>query len=337
MALFASLIFLFSMGEGFPKDKDITLVAVGDILPAHRMEPFIEESGPAYPYQFTLSLLKSADITFANLECPVSTKGKPVEGKEFTFCAKPPVVKGLKEAGFDVLSLANNHILDYGKEALMDTIKLLQDNRILSVGAGRNIQEARKPAVLKKGNRTFGFLAYSNTLPKNYWAKKDRTGTAYGAVAWVREDVRNLKEKADFIIVSFHWGGEGESFPKEYQALLAHQAIDSGADIVLGHHPHVLNGIEMYGGGVILYSLGNYAFGSYGKAEVSALFRFSFSSGKLKELEIIPLSVYNREVHFQPRVLENKQAKKVLEDIQDLSREFGTRIDIINSKGIIRF
>ena len=363
--LFTLLCFLLSL-NAITQEEEMTLVAVGDIMLAHRLRPFIEEYGPSYPYKYTAHIFKETDISFANLESPLSTKGEPIPDKEYTFRANPKVAEGLKEAGFDVLSLANNHILDYGEGALFETMGVLDDQMIFHIGAGKNIFEARKPVILKVRNKKFGFLAYSNTLPKKFWAEKDKAGTAYGKLSRVKEDIKELKEKVDFLIVSFHWGNEEEIAPQEYQRNLAHLAIDNGADIVLGHHPHILSGIEIYNkgalpqsgknlvtraplvegaseahphkNGVIIYSLGNFAFGSYSeKAKESAIFRFHFSKDKLQRLEIIPISVYNKEVKFQPRILKDKEAERVLERIRKLSKEFDTKIKTMNSKGIITF
>ncbi len=335
--LLTFLCFLLSLNV-FTQEEEITLVAVGDIMLAHRLKPFIEEYGSAYPYKYTAYIFKEADISFANLESPLSTEGEPIPDKEYTFRAHPQVAEGLKEVGFDVLSLANNHILDYGKGALFETIEVLDSRMIFHIGAGRNIQEAREPAMVKVKSRRFGFLAYSNTLPKEFWAEEDKPGTAYGKFSRVKEDVKELKEKVDFLIVSFHWGNEEEIAPQEYQRNLAHLAIDQGADIILGHHPHILSGIETYGNGVIIYSLGNFAFGSYSeKVKESAIFRFHFSKDKLQKLEIIPISVYNKRVKFQPRILKKEGAAEVLERIRKLSKEFNTKIKIKNSKGIITF
>lgn len=321
-----------------PQQEEIVFVAVGDIMLAHRLRPFIEEYGLSYPYKYTTHIFKEADISFANLESPLSTKGEPVPDKEYTFRADPKVAEGLKDAGFDVLSLANNHILDYGQEALFETIEVLDSKMIFHIGAERNIQEAREPVILKVKNKRFGFLAYSNTFPQRFWAEEEKAGTAYGKFSQVKEDVKGLKEKVDFLIVSFHWGSEEKISPQEYQKDLAHLAIDQGADIVLGHHPHILSGIEIYRNGVIIYSLGNFAFGSYSeKAKESAIFRFSFSKDKLQRLELIPISVYNKEVKFQPQILKDKEAEMVLQRIQELSNEFNTRIQIENSKGVITF
>ncbi len=347
--LIVSLYFLFSLntaladevrpvGNGRTQEEKITFVAVGDIMLAHRLEPFIKKYGPSYPYKYTAHIFKEADISFANLESPLSTKGEPVPDKEYTFRANPKVAEGLKEAGFDVLSLANNHILDYGEEALFETIEALDSKIIFHIGAGKNISSARKPVILKVKNKKFGFLAYSNTFPQRFWAEEDKAGTAYGKFSSVKKDVKELKEKVDFLIVSFHWGNEEEISPQEYQRNLAHLAIDQGANIILGHHPHTLSGIETYGNGVIIYSLGNFAFGSYSeKAKKSAIVRFYFSKDKLQKLEIIPISVYNKEIKFQPRILKDKEAERVLERIRKLSNEFNTKIKIKNSKGIITF
>lgn len=205
----------------------------------------------------------SADITMVNLEFPFSTRGTKMEDKQYTFRADPSRCNILKEMGVDIVSLANNHTLDFGTEALLDTISTLNDNNILSVGAGTDLDSAKKPSVITVNGRNIAILGASRVIPVTDWnATKYSPGvfTTYDPTLLI-EEIKKAKESNDVVIVYVHWGIEKEEYPKEYQRTMAKQYIDAGADLVIGSHPHVLQGIEYYNGKPIVYSLGNFIFG----------------------------------------------------------------------------
>jgi poly-gamma-glutamate capsule biosynthesis protein CapA/YwtB (metallophosphatase superfamily) len=170
------------------------------------------------------------------------------------------------------------------------------------------------------------FLAYSLTLPAEFFSAADHAGTAPGYPAYFRNDIFRAKASADYVVVSFHWGQEGSVTPHPNQVAAAHAAIDAGADVVLGHHPHVLQGIERYKQGVIFYSLGNFVFGSAGSfADRSAIARIILDDG-IKGVELLPVNVLNGEVGFQPQPLKGKRGRAVIEHLNLISREMGTSI-----------
>lgn len=176
-----------------------------------------------------------------------------------------------------------------------------------------------------KGKR-IAFLAYSLTFPAEFFASGGRAGTAPGHAAYFLADIARARAKADYVVVSFHWGAEKATRPKPYQVRAARSAIDAGADLVLGHHPHVLQGIERYRQGVILYSLGNFAFGSMSpSSDRSVIARITLENG-VKEIELLPINVLNSEVRFQPQLLAGKRGKAVVDQMEKLSRQLGTRI-----------
>lgn len=162
------------------------------------------------------------------------------------------------------MALANNHALDYGSEALSDTIRVLDEAGILHAGAGENLDQAKALKTIEAGGKTFGFLAASRVFPKGYWAAgPDHPGmlTAYDSTVLL-EEIQKARESCDFLTVYVHWGIERRTEPESYQRTLGQQYIDAGADLVIGSHPHVLQGIEYYKGKPIVYSLGNFVFGS---------------------------------------------------------------------------
>ena len=198
-------------------------------------------------------------------EFPFSTRGTPAPDKQFTFRVHPEKVKLMQEMGIDLVTLANNHALDYGRDAMLDTIDTLDHAGIRHVGAGKNLVEARKPDVVELNGRTFAFIGATRVYPEEDWAAgTDSAGmfSAYDGGAQLAEEVKAAKQQADYVIAYVHWGIEREETPNEVQKSIAHRLVDTGADLVVGAHPHVLQGIEYYQGVPIAYSLGNFVFGS---------------------------------------------------------------------------
>jgi poly-gamma-glutamate capsule biosynthesis protein CapA/YwtB (metallophosphatase superfamily) len=316
--------------------NELVIAAVGDIMLGHRAEPVLEREGAAYPYASVLPVLQQAQIVVGNLEFPVSTRGTAAENKQFTLRAGPIAVESLKAAGVRVVTLANNHILDFGPPALQDTLQILAENGILATGAGMNLEDARAPAVLRIGDRTVAFLAYSLTFPVEFYASPGRPGTAPGYREYVKADIEKARQTADLVVVSFHWGAELMTQAKEYQQELGRRAVDWGADLVLGHHPHVLQELEVYRGRLIAYSLGNFVFGSESdRTNASIILLCAFQGRVLVRVEAVPLDVNNYRVAYRPRVLTDGQAEKVIGDLAAASRKRGTEIRFRNGRGVI--
>ena len=289
--------------------EPIVLVAVGDLLLGGSASETLRSQGTDHPFAATAGLLGGADIAMANLEAPLTDGGELVTDKTYTFRVPPVTAGALQRAGLDVLTLANNHLGDFGPQGILDTRAALRPYGLRATGAGADLDEARRPTAIATRGGTVGFLAYSNTLPTSFYATKDRPGTAPGWPDLVRADIRKLKPFVDYIVVSFHWGAEKMTTPKDYQRQYAHLAIDNGADVVIGHHPHVLQGVEWYKGKVVFYSLGNYAFGSWSRnAQIGGLARIVLEQGTVKSAALLPLNVANHEVQFQPRPLNDDTA-----------------------------
>lgn len=313
-----------------------SICAVGDVMMGHRMSPFIDRHGPDYPFANVSETLVRADITIGNLEAPVGTEGVSDSTKTYSFLVPPKTLAGVKKAGFDVMCLANNHIMDFGDVALISTLDLLADAGILASGAGRDLSAARQPAIIDLNGRKIAFLSFSATLPTEFYATKTRPGTAQATPTHIQTDVEKASATADMVVVSFHWGQELRDNPKDYQKSLARLAIDSGAALVLGHHPHILQGVEVYNSGIIAYSLGNFAFGSYSpNAKTSMILNVYFDQNGLLGAEIIPVCVDNFQVHFQTRIESGQEARAILQEVQSLSEPFGTEIVVVESRGLI--
>jgi poly-gamma-glutamate capsule biosynthesis protein CapA/YwtB (metallophosphatase superfamily) len=242
----------------------ITVAAVGDMMFARTVGEGVAANGPGYPFGLLHGLL-NADITFGNLECVLSDRGTPAD-KGFTFEGDPAVAGALAKAGFDVVSVANNHSMDYGPDAFLDTLANLDTAGIERAGGGQDSTAAHTPAILEAHGLRIAFLAYGAFVEEASFpiALQKATDTSPG-IAWidpgvVAKDVAAARRVADIVVVSMHSGLEYTSGLWQTQIDVAHEAIDAGAALVLGSGPHVLQGIEYYGDGVIAYSLGNFIF-----------------------------------------------------------------------------
>ncbi len=237
-----------------------TLVFVGDVMLSRGVGRRMKaENDFKFPFRLVQATLATADLTFANLECPVSDQGTE-QGHLYSFRADPRAIEGLLFAGFDVVSVANNHMYDWGPEALLDTLRRLREAGIRPVGAGANDLEAHYPLLVDLGRLRLAFLAYVDIQPQKATSAPGRPGVAWLDADRALADIRFARPLADLVIVSPHWGVEYAAKPNPKQVALARRMIDSGADLVVGTHPHVIQPVEEYGGRWIAYSLGNFVF-----------------------------------------------------------------------------
>lgn len=258
---------------------DLVVYAVGDIAP--------DREDPGSLFLQVEQVLNQGDVVFGQLEAVLSEQGTPLPQARLVCRSKPQVAHALGEAGFDVISFASNHCMDLGREAFYDTLAVLNQAGLAVVGAGRNIAQARQPAIIERKGTRIAFLAYNSILPQAYWAEADRPGcvplrafTVYEQIEHDQpgtpcrvhtypkredvkamvEDIRQAKSHADIVIVSIHWGIHFiPAVIADYQRDVAHAAIDAGADLILGHHAHILKGVEVYRGKAIFFSLCNFA------------------------------------------------------------------------------
>lgn len=315
------------------KEPAVTINLVGDILLADRVGEVIKNQGPDYPWEQLRDILAAADITVGNLECAVgSGNHRPMSGKQFTFLANPQALAGAKNAGVTVLTLANNHILDYGPEALLETIRHLDEHGIRHTGAGVDITTATKPVIVDVADMQVGVLAFAYVFPSGDWVAgrgKPGLGSGYDYNR-VYESVSTLSEQTDLTIVSLHWGRELADKPSPDQQKLARQLVDLGADIVLGHHPHVLQGLERYKHGLIAYSTGNFIFtlSTDTRGRQSMVLQVKAGSDGITAARVVPAWIeYGRTVPG-----DGQNGTAVVKRMQRLSRELGTKID---SDGVI--
>jgi calcineurin-like phosphoesterase len=236
----------------------VTLNAVGDLMLARDIITLMDEYGSVYPFAAVRQLLEDADITIANMEGTFTERGTQAS-KFYTFRTPPLHARGLAEAGIDVVSLGNNHAMDFGAQGLQDTLDALDAAGVLHSGAGANIQAARAPVFMERNGLRLAFLSY-NGVSEATFAGPNSYGVANAETAAIIQDVVGARASADVVIVSLHAGTEYVDTPTAQQGSLARAAIDAGAALVLGHHAHVLQGMQEYNDGLVAYGLGNFVF-----------------------------------------------------------------------------
>ena len=246
--------------------REYTLLFLGDIMLSRGVGAKIKsESDWAYPFHEIASTLRTADLVYANLECPISDQGRDLHHL-YSFRADPRAMAGLKEASVRVVSQANNHTYDWGPAALLDSLERLRAAGIRTAGAGQNDLEAHFPTIVDLDGVRLAFLAYVDVPPPEATAGVERPGVAWLEPARVLADIRFARPLADVLIVCPHWGVEYAPKPTREQVKLAHAMIDAGADLVVGSHPHVPEPLEAYHGRWIAYSLGNFVFDQHNSA-----------------------------------------------------------------------
>lgn len=269
--------------------KKATLVFAGDAYFSDYVLANYNQSGISAVLSEPLrNELSGADITMLNNEFPYSTRGTKAPDKQFTFRIDPSYVSILKESGTDIVTLANNHVLDYGTDALTDTFQTLDDAGIAYAGAGNSLERASRLITKKAGGRTFGFLAASRVFPVVSWNVENAQPGVFSAYdpSRLTAAVSDARKKCDFLCVYVHWGIERSTQPEAYQVSMAHALIDAGADAVIGAHPHVLQGVEYYKEKPVFYSLGNFIF--YQNIERTAIAKLTLKPDNTASWQLLP-------------------------------------------------
>ncbi|MCM3783136.1 CapA family protein [Neobacillus mesonae] len=306
------------------KSKSIVINFAGDVQFAGKVEELLEREGFDYPYQHLGDLFHKDDLTFINLETPVTTGGEAALGKTYVYKSSPKALEAMAEAGVDAVNLANNHILDQGLGGLEDTLKFLDDYKIKYVGAGKDRKKAYSPVYYKAGGMRIALLGFTRVIPEANWraeAGKPGVADAYDSTEAVKA-IQKAKKDADLVIVMAHWGEERKITPNEHQKTLGEQFVDAGADLVIGGHPHVLQGLESYKGKWIAYSTGNFIFSRSTTEETwrTAIFQATCEKSGNCSMKLIP---YHAELG-QPVPMEQEDGLALLKDIE--ARSFGAKI-----------
>lgn len=307
------------IAEPTPQSTTWSLVSLGDIM----LSRHVEKKMLAQPTLFEYPYLKmkdhlSADIVFGNLETPL-VDGPPVPAGKMVFRADTRNASALKKYGFNVLSLANNHALDAGQKGLTNTIELLEQTGIYFCGAGRDQQEAYAHKTISIGKFKVAFLAYNdNDVVPPYTeagvnaSGQPRPGTAFMQGADLVQAIALARQESDFVIISMHSGHEYKALPNNRQVAFAREAIDLGADLVIGHHPHVVQTAEVYKDKYIFYSLGNFIFDQMFSNETrrGLLLKINLSDNKIDTIQLVPTVI---EDYVQPRLALEAEATWILD------------------------
>ncbi len=298
------------------RTEPVCLVVVGDIMLSRGVAGEIRKHGGdlRYPFLKMEKHLQSGDIVFGNLENPI-TPGREIMMPEMTLRADPGVETALRDAGFTVLSLANNHLADFGSQGLLDTMQYLSQAGIEYTGAGETIDSAFAAKFIEVKGLKLAFLAFTDPVlvPESYLAGAEQPGVAFFEREKVIAAVQAARDKADFVVVSMHAGTEYEPAPDLAQTRLARLAVDAGADLVLGHHPHVVQKIEKYKDKYIIYSLGNFIFDQkWSRAtRIGLTAKIYITPEGVEKIEFLPVFINDQD---QPQVLEGVEAKTALEN-----------------------
>ena len=339
-------------------DDEISVLAVGDITISSRMTPLIERNGAGVFFEGTAPLIQSADIATASLNASISERGEPRYGIKHPFRSAPGLGRAIANAGFDVVSLATPHIMDFGFEALEDTITELEWYNVKPVGAGTDTKAAKRPTWVPIGGPEtepvqVALLAYYRV---GEFARYTEDPIAYAVYSEMTEAVRKAQTDAALVIVWLHWGSQGRSADEAIgrQRIFAHALIDAGADIVLCQQLHTFGGIELYQDKPIIYSLSDFIYDTYDKQHSRIVIpKATFKAGALKAIELIPIltdppktsvrpskpveSSVKPEIKNQfPSILTGTAAIETLQDYQRRCAELKTEVFIENERGWIR-
>lgn len=311
----------------------VSLCLTGDLMLGRLVNEALLRYGPAYPFGNVLDELHQADLRVVNLECVISDKGEPFSRweKVFHFRAHPRAMEALKRARIDCVVLANNHVLDYEEEAFLQMLELFEQSQIPYVGAGRNLEEARRPAILQVANLKVGVVAFTDNEP-GWQAGQNTPGTNYlpvvpTSVAVLREQIHQARLwGAGLVIVSAHWGPNMRLRPPPPFRAFARAVMEAGADVFHGHSAHVFQGVEIYQGKPILYDCGefvdDYAVDPVLRNDWGLLYRLYIQNQHVQKVELLPLLIDNCQVNLAT----GPDRAAILERQQMLSAELNSTV-----------
>lgn len=311
----------------------ISLIAVGDIMLGGRSRRVIASRGAGYPFEAVAPLLNRAPVVMGNLEGPFARIARRQE-RNFSYRMNPALAKAIAEARINVLTLANNHLMDCGRTGVLETLAALDAASIAALGAGINSRHAHQPVIRQAGGSRIGMLGY-------YWnhrcgSRTNDAGCAVDSPEVLAEDIGSLRRQVDRVVVTFHWGVPYLREPSAEDRAKARLAIDCGADAVVGHHPHIIQPFEIYRERPILYSVGNFTFGSANSRAEGLMVGFGFEDAATI-VQIFPLYVKNRDprIDYRPAVLSGASGERILRNLAAISGSSGARLRVVDQVGRI--
>jgi poly-gamma-glutamate synthesis protein (capsule biosynthesis protein) len=300
----------------------VTVTVVGDVMLARGVTDPAAALAPLAPR------LRGADVTVGNLESTLSRAGAPTQGGD-SFGADPGVVEPLRRAGFDALSLANNHAGDFGEQAMLTTVRRLRAAGLRPFGAGQDLRAAGTPVVVTREGVRFGFLGFNaigetpRATPGSAGALSVRMPPRTGPLQesdlrQVTTRVRSLDSRADVVVVLPHWGTQYTHVPEPVQRVVSRRLVDAGADLVVGGHPHWVQGLDRVGDAVVVHSLGNFVFDMDFMTQTlqGVVLEATFWGGTLKAVDLVP---YRMGPGFAPRPASVAEGREILADVWSTS------------------
>jgi poly-gamma-glutamate synthesis protein (capsule biosynthesis protein) len=294
----------------------LTIYAVGDVMLGEQplcynfgVKSVIKSEGANYLFNDVKDIFKNGDIVFGNLEAPISNHTDKKGFEANFFRAEPNVIEGLKNANFNVLSVANNHIMEHGERAFLSALSLLKENNISPVGV------ANKAEILEIDGFKIAIMAYSfiDDFISNPFYNKVGSGEK------ILEDIKNIRNSVDLVILSLHWGYEYIPFPSPEQVEIGRKLIDCGADVILGHHAHVIQGYEIYKGRPIIYGFGNFIFDhTYIKSTQKSIIAKIKVDMNTKDINIDFIPVICDHKEYYPTIVGDKDRDKILNLISEI-------------------
>ena len=312
-------------------EPPLSLIAVGDIMLGGRTRRRIREHGRDYPFSAVLPILQRAPIVLGNLEGPLAQKAQK-QNRNFSYRVKPKAATSVLRAGINVVTLANNHLVDCGREGVLETLEALAAAGVTPLGAAANQNAAHEPVIREAGGFRIGLLGY-------YWNRRcaataNLPGSAMGVFEELETDIRQLRTRVDRVVVTFHWGRPYNPEPSPRARAKARFAIDCGAHAIVGHHPHIIQAFEVYRRCPIFYSIGNFAFGSGNSRAEGLMLGFRFEEARTR-VNVYPLYVKNRDprVNYQPKLVRGEAAERMLRRLIEISSRSGGRLKIERGTG----
>lgn len=312
---FLILTYVFFANSSVAKVKDdesaFTASFVGDIMMGRHVNDVIKKNGSDYLFEKVQPVFNQSDYVSGNFENPVLLKKEENYeeqklDKNIHLFSRLEGAQAIKNAGFSVINLANNHMMDYGPNALVETLDTFNDLGVPHVGAGNNVEEATEVEYAEYDGLRVATLGFTDVLVKGFSAQRYTAGVARATPENIVPAIQEAKKNADLVIVNVHWGIEYNKKPSERQEEMAKIMADVGADIIVGHHPHVLSEIELYNDSVIFYSLGNFIFDQgWTRTKDSAIAQYHIDKDGKKSIEIIPVRIKEA----QPFVTKNPYAR----------------------------
>ncbi|WP_369900084.1 CapA family protein [Bacillus manliponensis] len=300
------------------EDPEIKIAFAGDTMFDWQLRPVVQNKGADYPFQHVKQEIESADYAYVNLESVFTTREQKSPGQLFWIKSDPSTLKAIKNTGFDMASIGNNHTMDYGQEGLLDTISHLEKLDLPYTGAGKNAKEAYSAKDVTIKGKKFKFLSFVRFMPSTSWvASENKPGVANGYnLNLVTKTIEEQKKDADYLVVYMHWGVEKTNRPAQYQRDYVQKMTEAGADAIVGSHPHWLQGFEYHNGVPVAYSLGNFLFPNYvkGHSAETGVLTLTFKGDDIT-MSFNPYMIRNDQIS----PLQDSEKQKMLQYLQSVS------------------